>query len=83
MGPDFLLTRQRLSFFPQVIEMSFTRGNTKLSDAGSLTEMAIDQVLSDPENWPRDLGGSVNTDEFGHRVCAAVGKLARASVVRF
>ena len=58
------------------------RGNTKLSEAGRLTEMAIDQVLSNPENWPRDLGGSVNTDEFGHRVCAAVGKLARASVVR-
>ena len=25
MAPDFLLTRQRPSFFPQVIEMSFTR----------------------------------------------------------
>ena len=25
VGPDFLLTRQRPSFLPQVIEMSFTR----------------------------------------------------------
>ena len=55
------------------------RGDPKLSAAGRLTEMAVDQVLNNPECRTRDLGGSANTEELGKCVSVAVRDLARAS----
>ena len=59
------------------------RGDTKLSASGYLTEMVVDQVLSNPENWPRDLGRSFYTDEFGHHSCVSVGEFTFVSMVKF
>lgn len=44
----------------------------KLMDAGNAITEAVDAVLDSPEKRTRDLGGSVNTDQFGHLVAEVV-----------
>ena len=58
------------------------RGDPKLSAAGRLTEMAVDQVLDNPVYWTRDLGGSSSTEGFGRYVSKAVCSLTRESVIK-
>jgi 3-isopropylmalate dehydrogenase len=55
------------------------RRDPGLSLAGSMTEIAIDRVLASPENWTKDLGGDISTDEFGRRVVAALRQLPKRS----
>ena len=40
--------------------------------AGDAIDKAVDQVLADPNGRTRDLGGNVNTDDFGKMVANAV-----------
>jgi isocitrate/isopropylmalate dehydrogenase len=42
-----------------------------------MTEIAMDRVLANPENWTKDLGGDISTDEFGRRVVAALRQLPK------
>jgi 3-isopropylmalate dehydrogenase len=46
------------------------RGISKLQQAGSAMQSAVDDVLRDPATRTRDLEGEVNTDEFGRLVAA-------------
>lgn len=48
------------------------RGVSKLVEAGNAIAAAVDRVIDDPTRRTRDLGGSLNTDEFGHLVSQAV-----------
>lgn len=48
------------------------RGIGKLMDAGAAIGRAVDAVIDDPARRTRDLGGSVNTDQFGSFVAEAV-----------
>ena len=48
------------------------RSVSRLVEAGAAISAAVDRVLEDPASRTRDLGGSVNTDDFGRRVAAAV-----------
>ena len=48
------------------------RGVQKLMDAGSAISAAVDQVIDDPAKRTRDLGGDVNTDDFGRFVTEVV-----------
>ena len=57
------------------------RRDAKLRAAGRLTEMAVDQVLDNPDYWTRDLGGAASTAELGGYVSEAVCSIARASVI--
>ena len=57
------------------------RRDAKLKAAGRLTEMAVDQVLDNPDYWTRDLGGAASTAELGGYVSEAVCSIARASVI--
>jgi len=50
------------------------RGVQKLMDAGEAIAEAVDRVLDDPEKRTRDLGGNVNTDQFGDYVKSALEK---------
>lgn len=43
-----------------------------LMSAGNAMATAIDSVINDPAKRTRDLGGNVNTDEFGHYVAQAI-----------
>ncbi|MGI9301338.1 MAG: isocitrate/isopropylmalate dehydrogenase family protein [Gammaproteobacteria bacterium] len=44
----------------------------KLMDVGNVIATAVDDVLDDPAKRTRDLGGSVNTDDFGTLVADAI-----------
>lgn len=48
------------------------RSVARLAEAGGAIHAAVDAVLADPANRTRDLGGTVNTDDFGRRVAAAI-----------
>lgn len=48
------------------------RGVQKLMDAGAAITQAVDRVIDDPAKRTRDLGGSVNTDQFGTFVAEEV-----------
>jgi len=48
------------------------RGLRKLVDAGRAITEAVDAVVDDPAGRTRDLGGSVNTDDFGRLVAGAI-----------
>lgn len=48
------------------------RGVQKLMDAGGAITEAVDHVIDDPAKRTRDLGGSVNTDQFGTFVAEEV-----------
>ena len=48
------------------------RGVQKLMDAGRMMTDAVDHVLHDPAKRTRDLGGKVNTDDFGRLVADAI-----------
>lgn len=48
------------------------RGNRKLIDAGKAVTKAVDEVVDDPAKRTRDLGGNVNTDDFGRLVAGAI-----------
>ncbi|MGI9506012.1 MAG: isocitrate/isopropylmalate dehydrogenase family protein, partial [Geminicoccaceae bacterium] len=48
------------------------RGVQKLMDAGGAISEAVHQVLDDPAKRTRDLGGTVNTDDFGRFVTEVV-----------
>jgi len=48
------------------------RGLDRLLDAGQAIIVAVDRVLDDPAKRTRDLGGNVNTDQFGDYVRAAL-----------
>jgi 3-isopropylmalate dehydrogenase len=50
------------------------RGLENYEAAGTAIERAVDEVLMDPNSRTRDLGGSMNCDDFGSRVAAAVGR---------
>ena len=54
------------------------RGNDKLVEAGGAIGDAVDAVLSSRDSRTRDLGGSMNTDDFGTCVASEVlsGKAA-------
>jgi 3-isopropylmalate dehydrogenase len=52
------------------------RGVQKLMDAGAAIAEAVDRVLDDPAKRTRDIGGSVNTDDFGRMVAEAVAGVA-------
>lgn len=54
------------------------RGIQKLMDAGAAIVQAVDAVIDDPAKRTRDLGGSVNTDQFGAFVAEAVAETAPA-----
>lgn len=41
-------------------------------DAGDAITKAVDTVIDDPAKRTRDLGGKVNTDQFGSFVAEAV-----------
>jgi len=43
-----------------------------LFDAGSAIAKAVDTVLDDPSKRTRDLGGSINTDQFGAHVASCI-----------
>jgi 3-isopropylmalate dehydrogenase len=58
------------------------RGDMKLRTAGRVTEMAVDQVLDNPDYWTRDLGGSASTAELGGYVSEAVCGIAQASAIK-
>jgi len=45
---------------------------TEFNQAATAMAAAIDKVLSDPASRTRDLGGTIDTDEFGRRVAGAV-----------
>jgi len=40
--------------------------------SGEAIADAVDAVIRDPAKRPRDLGGSINTDEFGRLVAKQV-----------
>jgi 3-isopropylmalate dehydrogenase len=44
----------------------------KFNEAAKAMEQAVDRILADPASRTFDLGGSLNTDEFAHRVAAAI-----------
>lgn len=48
------------------------RGVQKLIDAGNAIANTVDSVIEDPAKRTRDLGGQVNTDEFGTLVAQAI-----------
>lgn len=48
------------------------RGVGTLIEAGAAIAEAVDAVIDDPARRTRDLGGSVNTDDFGRFVAGAV-----------
>lgn len=48
------------------------RGTPKLMEAGAAIAEAVDKVIEDPARRTRDLGGTVNTDQFGSFVADAV-----------
>ena len=48
------------------------RGNDKLVEAGRTIGDAVDAVLSSADSRTRDLGGSMNTDDFGSCVASEV-----------
>jgi len=48
------------------------RDDQNLLDAGRTISDAVDRVLDDPAKRTRDLGGKVNTDDFGRLVADAV-----------
>ncbi len=50
------------------------RENNKLLDAGSAIANAVDTVLADPAKRTRDLGGQVNTDDFGKMVASSIAQ---------
>ncbi|MDQ0512939.1 isocitrate/isopropylmalate dehydrogenase family protein [Ancylobacter amanitiformis] len=50
-----------------------------LENAGAEIERAVDEVLADPASRTRDLGGSTNTDTFGARVAAVIGRDEKAT----
>lgn len=52
------------------------RGVQKLMDAGKAITTAVDAVIDDPAKRTRDLGGSVNCDDFGRFVADAVAQEA-------
>lgn len=51
-------------------------GNAKLIEAAALIEKATDQVLDNPAQRTRDVGGQQNTDAFANAVIAALQGLA-------
>lgn len=48
------------------------RGISKLVDAGQAIAEAVDAVVDDPARRTRDLGGRVNTDDFGRLVAGVI-----------
>ena len=46
--------------------------------AGAAMERAVDRVLTDPASRTRDLGGAMNTDDFGDHVAGALGEAESA-----
>jgi len=48
------------------------RSKKKLVDAGNNIESAVDEVIRDSAKHTRDLGGTVNTDQFGTFVAKAL-----------
>lgn len=48
------------------------RSLERFERAGAAIEQAVDAVLANPDSRTRDLGGSMNTDQFGARVAAAL-----------
>ena len=48
------------------------RAIAAMQAAGAAIDAAVDAVLNDPAQRPRDLGGTVHTDAFGRLVAAAV-----------
>jgi len=48
------------------------RRDEKLNRAGACIAKTIDDVLDDPANRTRDLGGRMNTDAFGHLVAQTI-----------
>ncbi len=55
------------------------RGVQNLMDAGAAITAAVDRVIADPSKRTRDLGGSINTDDFGRFVSEAVSEKAIAA----
>jgi isocitrate/isopropylmalate dehydrogenase len=52
------------------------RGDDTLARAADLIERALDDVIARPEGRTADLGGTLGTQAFGHKVAAAVAELA-------
>jgi 3-isopropylmalate dehydrogenase len=52
--------------------MGTRHGKPALHQAASAMERAVDTVLADPKSRTRDLGGTMNCDEFGRHVAAVV-----------
>ncbi|GLQ35346.1 3-isopropylmalate dehydrogenase [Amylibacter marinus] len=55
------------------------RGVADLMKAGDAIAQAVDRVIDDPSTRTRDLGGTLNTDEFGQLVADAVAEEAMAA----
>ena len=51
----------------------------KLMQAGQAISDAVDAVIDDPAKRTRDLGGSVNCDDFGRLVASEISKSAMAA----
>jgi 3-isopropylmalate dehydrogenase len=52
------------------------RAYTRLAQAGSLIEQALDRVIANPDWRTPDLGGRSGTKAFGERVAAQLGQVA-------
>ncbi len=52
--------------------MGTRHGKPAFHEAATAMETAVDTVLADPASRTRDLGGKMNTDEFGHSVASAL-----------
>jgi len=51
------------------------RGIGKLMEAGAAISAAVDRVIDDPAKRTRDLGGCINTDQFGTFVAEAISQV--------
>ncbi|MES2562821.1 MAG: isocitrate/isopropylmalate family dehydrogenase [Pseudomonadota bacterium] len=57
-------------------ELGNRRDRPELAQAGRAVEAAVDAILADPNQRPRDLGGSTGTRAFGAAVVAQLEKSA-------
>ncbi len=68
-----------LSAAMMLIWLGEQRGVQNLMDAGQAIADAVDTVIDDPAKRTRDLGGSVNTDDFGRFVAEELSERAIAA----
>ena len=55
------------------------RGEDRVMAAGHAISNAVDDVIHDPANRTRDIGGTVNTDAFGNLVAERLSRMSLAA----